>query len=83
MDDAIKAAIMLMEADSEKISIRTSYNVHAISFSVKDLYNALLKFIPELTIEYVVDNKRQTIADSWTCSIDDSKARKDWGWKED
>jgi nucleoside-diphosphate-sugar epimerase len=80
MDDAIKATIQLMDAKPEKIKVRTSYNLAAISFSVTELAQELKTHIPELTVEYAPD-ERQKIADSWPAVIDDSDARKDWGWK--
>lgn len=80
MPDAIRATIELMEAPVEKISVRTSYNLSAISFSPKEIAAAIEKHIPGFTISYKPDY-RQAIADSWPQSIDDSVARKDWGWK--
>ena len=80
MDDAITATINLMEADKEKIKIRTSYNLAAISFSPKEIAEVIRKFIPEFEITYEPDF-RQDIADSWPRIIDDSEARKDWEWK--
>ncbi|HLK30312.1 MAG TPA: NAD-dependent epimerase/dehydratase family protein [Puia sp.] len=82
MPDAIKATIELMEAPAEKISVRTSYNVSAISFSPKEISAEIKKHIPEFAIEYSPDY-RQPIADSWPQSIDDSVARSDWGWKHE
>lgn len=79
IDDAIKGTIGLMEADPKKISIRTSYNFSAISFTPKELSDELKKLLPGFKISYEPDN-RQKIADSWPKSIDDSKAREDWGW---
>ncbi len=79
--DAIRATIELMEAPAKKISIRTSYNVSAMSFSPKEIAAEIKKHIPEFSISYKPDY-RQTIAESWPQSIDDSVARKDWGWKE-
>lgn len=78
MDDAIEATLKIMEAPIEKIKIRTSYNLAAISFSVDELANEIKKHLP-LHVTYVPDD-RQKIADSWPKSIDDSSARKDWGW---
>jgi len=80
MPDAIRATIELMEASSDKISIRTSYNISAMSFSPREIAAEIKKFIPEFEISYKPDY-RQKIADSWPQSIDDSKARSDWGWK--
>jgi nucleoside-diphosphate-sugar epimerase len=80
MPDAIRATIELMEAPADKISIRTSYNVSAMSFSPKEIAAEIKKFIPEFEISYKPDY-RQKIADSWPQSIDDSKASSDWGWK--
>ncbi len=82
MPDAIRATIELMESDAEKISIRTSYNVAAISFSPKDIADEIKKHIPNFTIDYKPDY-RQYIAESWPQSIDDSVARQDWGWKHE
>ncbi len=80
MDDAIRATIELMQAPTENVKNRMSYNLSAISFSPKEIANEIKKHIPELEISYVPDH-RQGIADSWPASIDDSVARSDWGWK--
>jgi nucleoside-diphosphate-sugar epimerase len=82
MPDAIRATIELMEAPAERITIRTSYNISAMSFSPKDIGTEIHKHIPDFQIEYKPDY-RQAIADSWPQSIDDSVARNDWGWKHE
>ena len=82
MTDAIRATIELMESPADKISIRTSYNISGMSFSPKEIASEIKKHIPEFKIVYKHDY-RQTIAESWPQSIDDSVARKDWGWKEE
>jgi nucleoside-diphosphate-sugar epimerase len=50
------------------------------SFAPKDIAAEIRKSIPEFKITYKPDF-RQQIADSWPASIDDSEAKKDWGWK--
>ena len=82
MPDAIKATIDIMEADKDKVKVRTSYNLTAISFSPQEIYEEIKKSMPELKISYEPDF-RQNIADSWPKSIDDSAARKDWGWSHE
>ncbi|MEK7615625.1 MAG: NAD-dependent epimerase/dehydratase family protein [Patescibacteria group bacterium] len=81
IDDAIRGTIDLMEAPAKKISIRTSYNFSAMSFSPEELAQEINKHIP-LKITYKPDF-HQAIADSWPQSIDDSQARNDWGWKHE
>ncbi len=82
MPDAIRATIELMEAPVEKIKVRTSYNVSAMSFSPKEIAASIQKHIPDFSISYKPDY-RQAIADSWPQSIDDTVARNEWGWKEE
>ncbi|MFP5470436.1 MAG: NAD-dependent epimerase/dehydratase family protein [Bacteroidia bacterium] len=82
MPDAIKATIQLMEAPKEKIKTRSSYNLSGMSFTPKEIAEAIKQHIPEFTIDYKPDF-RQAIADSWPASIDDSVAQKEWGWKAD
>jgi nucleoside-diphosphate-sugar epimerase len=79
MDDAIRATVDLMNCDPANISVRSSYNLSAMSFAPEDIGESIQKHIPDFTISYVPDF-RQSIADSWPSSIDDSKAREDWGW---
>ena len=81
MPDALDATLKLMETQSSKIKIRSSYNVSAISFDPKTLAAEIKNNIPDFEISYKPDF-RQEIADSWPDSIDDSAARNDWGWKE-
>jgi nucleoside-diphosphate-sugar epimerase len=80
MPDAIRATIEVMEANSSKISVRTSYNISGMSFAPKDIAKEIKKHVPEFAVVYKPDY-RQTIAESWPKSIDDNIARKDWGWK--
>lgn len=80
IDDAIRATLELMEAPAEQVKNRMSYNLSAISFTPKELAEAIQKRIPSFEISYAPDF-RQAIADSWPASIDDSAARADWGWK--
>ena len=80
MNDAVDATIKLMQAETEDIKIRTSYNLSAIDFTPKEIASEIKKHIPGFTISYKPDF-RQKIADSWPQTINDSEARKDWNWK--
>jgi nucleoside-diphosphate-sugar epimerase len=79
MDDAVNATIEIMQADASDINIRTSYNLAAMDFTPKEIAEEIKKILPNFTINYQPDF-RQAIADSWPQTIDDSKARQDWGW---
>jgi nucleoside-diphosphate-sugar epimerase len=80
MDDAINGTIKLMETDPEKLTVRTSYNLNAISFAPEEIAAEIKKYLPNFECSYEPDFK-QKIAESWPQSIDDSQARKDWGWQ--
>jgi nucleoside-diphosphate-sugar epimerase len=80
MDDAIRATISLMESPAENLTIRSSYNLGSMSFTPNEVAKSIQKHIPDFTISYAPDF-RQQIADSWPSSIDDTPARKDWGWQ--
>jgi nucleoside-diphosphate-sugar epimerase len=82
MPDAIKATIQLMDAPAESLSVRSSYNLGALSFTPEQIAASIRKFIPDFKIRYTPDF-RQKIADSWPDSIDDSQAKADWGWQPD
>lgn len=82
MDDAIKATIGIMQAPSEKIKIRSSYNLAAMSFTPKQIGEEIQKHYTNFELSYEPDF-RQKIADSWPASIDDTSAREDWSWKND
>lgn len=82
VDDAIRGTIQIMEAPFENIKVRNSYNIAALSFQAQELAEEVKKHIPSLEVSYKPD-KRQLIADSWPSSIDDSEARRDWGWKHE
>lgn len=79
MEDAINATIGIMKAPSEKIKIRSAYNLAAVSFNPEEIAASIQKHLPKFKIGYKPDF-RQAIADSWPQSIDDSDARTDWNW---
>ena len=80
MDDAIDATIQIMDAPANQLTIRSSYNLAAMSFTPKDIAAEIQNHIKDFIITYNPDF-RQQIADSWPKSIDDSVARTDWGWQ--
>lgn len=79
--DALDAVINLLEADGSKLIHRNAFNITAMSIEPEDIANSIRKFIPEFELYYDVDPVRQKIAESWPNSLDDSEARKQWGWK--
>ncbi|WP_417370424.1 NAD-dependent epimerase/dehydratase family protein [Gelidibacter japonicus] len=80
MDDAIDATIQIMDAPANQLTIRSSYNLAAMSFTPKDIAAEIQNHVKDFIITYNPDF-RQQIADSWPKSIDDSVARTDWNWK--
>jgi threonine 3-dehydrogenase len=80
MEDAIRATIELMECEASKITIRSSYNLAGMSFTPEELHHEIIKHIPNFKVDFQPDF-RQAIAETWPESIDDTKARNDWGWK--
>ena len=79
MDDAIRATIELMEAGADRLTVRTSYNLTALSFTAGELAAEVRRRIPGFRCSFEPDF-RQAIADSWPKTIDDSVARRDWNW---
>jgi nucleoside-diphosphate-sugar epimerase len=80
MPDAIRALIELAEADRKALTHHTSYNVAAFSFSAAALAASIRKRVPGFACTYEPDH-RHAIAKEWPRSIDDSEARRDWGWE--
>ena len=80
MADAINATLKIMESDSDKIKIRSSYNISGCSFNPEELANEIKSHIPDFKISYNSDY-RQEIADSWPNSLEDYLAKEHWGWQ--
>ena len=81
IDDAIESIWKLMNSDKQNLTIKSSYNISAFSISPKIIFEELKKINSDFKIIYSPD-KRQSIADSWPDTVEDSQARKDWNWKE-
>lgn len=81
MPDALRAAINLMEADPSKLIHRNAFNIAAMSFAPETIFAEIKKHVPSFEMEYQVDPLKQSIANSWPDNMDDSCARKEWGWK--
>ena len=80
MQDAIRATMEIMQVERKKLTINSSYNLAAISFSPEEIANEIKLLFPEFQITYSPDY-RNNIALSWPSIIDDSFARNDWGWE--
>lgn len=80
MDDAVRGTLELMAAPKNKITVRSSYNLGAMSFAPSEIGESIRQLKPEFWLDYAPD-QRQEIAASWPSSIDDSAAQSDWGWK--
>lgn len=81
MPDALNGAISLMEANLSKLVHHNGFNIASMSFDPEEIYNEIKKHVPDFEMVYDVDPLKQSIADSWPDSMDDSCAREEWGWK--
>lgn len=81
MPDALDAIIMLLEADPSRLKHRNAFNISSMSFDPEELARSIRKYVPDFELFYDVDPVRQSIAESWPNSLDDSVAREEWDWK--
>ena len=81
MPDALNALVQLMEADPTRLVHRNSFNIAAMSFDPKGIYEAIRRQRPNFEMTYQVDALKQSIADSWPNSLDDTAARQEWDWQ--
>ena len=79
MPDAIEALLALMRAPAEALS-SVVYNVSAFNPSAQELAARVRQAIPDARISFAPDSRRQAILDSWPEDVDDSRARRDWGF---
>ena len=80
MPDALNAAVKIMQADPRYLVHRNAFNIASMSFEPDTIYREIKKYYPDFKIIYQVDPVRQAIADSWPNKMDDTCARKEWGW---
>lgn len=80
MPDALKAAIMVMEADPARLVHRNAFNIASLSFGPETVYAAIKKYKPDFEMVYDIDPLKQRIADSWPDRMDDTCARQEWNW---
>ena len=78
IDDLIAGTLKMIETDANKMS-ESVYNIQSCSFSVEELAAEIKKHIPDFEVKYEIDF-RQKIVDTWPESLDDSLARKEWGY---
>ena len=81
MPDALNAAISLMEADPARLKHRNAFNIASMSFDPEEIYATIKKYVHNSEMVYEVDPLKQSIADSWPDSMDDTCAREEWDWK--
>lgn len=80
MPDALRAAIDIMQVNPRYLKHRNSFNIASMSFDPETIAASIRKYIPSFKMRYEVDPVRQSIADSWPDNMDDTCARKEWGW---
>jgi threonine 3-dehydrogenase len=79
MPDAIDAMLKLAAADEKKLT-RCVYNVKSFNPSAGEFAASVKKHFPAAQISFEPDEPRQAIVDSWPADVDDSAARRDWGY---
>jgi threonine 3-dehydrogenase len=79
MPDGVQALLQLAAAARAKLT-RTSYNVGAFNPSADEVRQLVLASFPSASISWAPHLKRQSILDSWPADVDDSAARRDWGF---
>jgi nucleoside-diphosphate-sugar epimerase len=79
MPDGVKALLDIAAAPRDRLS-RTAYNLAAFSPSAEAIRTEVVRAFPDARITWATDTRRQGIVDSWPEDVDDSAARRDWGF---
>jgi threonine 3-dehydrogenase len=79
MPDGVEALLKLARAPNQSLS-RTAYNLSAFNPSAEEVRNEVVRAFPAADITWHTDVKRQGIVDSWPADVDDTAARRDWGF---
>ncbi len=79
MQDAILAIELLMAAPQDALT-KMVYNVRAFNPSAGEFLDRVKMYYPEAQVDFVINDNRQSIIDSWPEDVNDSQARTDWGW---
>ncbi len=79
MPDGVAALLALAAAPRAALT-RTTYNLGAFNPSADEVRALVVEAFPGATIDYAVDSRRQGIVDTWPEDVDDSAARRDWGF---
>ena len=79
MPDAVEALLKLAAAPPAVLT-RQVYNVGAFHPSAGEIRDLVLEAFPGTRITFEPDLKRQGIVDTWPADVDDSAARRDWGF---
>jgi threonine 3-dehydrogenase len=79
MPDGVDALLALAAADRKQLT-RTAYNLTAFNPSAEEICDEVMHAFPDAKITWKTDVKRQGIVDSWPEDVDDSAARRDWGF---
>jgi nucleoside-diphosphate-sugar epimerase len=80
MPDAVEALIRLQQAPRESLTAHV-YNITSFNPTAGDLRALTLKAFPGARVDFAPDPQRQAIVDSWPGDLDDSRARRDWGFQ--
>jgi len=79
MPDAIEALLQLARAEDGRLT-RQVYNVAAFHPSAEEIAREVKRHFPDAQITFEPDVQRQAIVDSWPEDVDDSAARRDFGF---
>ena len=80
MPDAVEAIIQLAAAPRDVLT-QSVYNIAAFSLTAGEIRDLVVRSFPDVEVTFEPDPKRQAIAESWPAALDDSAARRDWGWQ--
>ena len=79
MPDAIDALLRLSEVSHGRLT-KTAYNLTAFSPTAEEIGDVVTRAFPRASVTWSTDEKRQRIVDSWPAEVDDTAARRDWGF---
>ena len=79
MPDGIDALLALAHAPKAALT-RTAYNLAAFNPTAEQIRDEVVRAFPKAEITWRNDVKRQGIVDSWPADVDDTAARRDWGF---